>query len=107
MFENAQAENATLTWILRGVGLFIMWLGITLIFKPLVVIADVVPFIGNLLQMGIGAFALMFALPLTLITIAIGWISYRPVLGISLLAAAAAAFGLIYFLRRKKKPAAA
>jgi len=105
MFANAQSENTMLTWMLRGLGLFLMWLGITLIFKPLVVIADVVPIFGNVLQMGIGLFAILIALPLTLVTIAIGWIYYRPVLAISLLVAAAAVFGLMFVLGRRKKAA--
>jgi len=108
MLDSAQDENVKLTWILRGVGLFLMWMGITLIFKPLVVIADVVPFIGNVLQMGIGLFAALLALPLALITIALGWIYYRPVLGVSLLAAAAVVLGLMFYLGRKRaKPAKA
>lgn len=105
MIEAAQAENTMLTWILRGVGVFLMWFGVMLMFRPLVVVADVVPMFGNVLQMGVGLFAALVALPLSLITIAIGWLYYRPLLGIALLAAAAALIGLFIYLAKKKKPA--
>jgi hypothetical protein len=88
MFEQAEAENVMMTWILRLVGFIAMAAGIFLFFKPLVVLADVIPIVGDLLGAGIGIFAVLVALPLSVITIAIGWVFYRPVLGIALLAGA-------------------
>jgi hypothetical protein len=41
------------------------------------------------------------ALPLTLITIAIGWVFYRPLLGIGLLVVAVALLGGAFFFVRK------
>ena len=45
------------------------------------------------------------ALPLTLITIAIGWIFYRPLLGVALLVAAGAIFVGFYLLAKSRKAA--
>ena len=50
MFAAAQRENRIMTWLLRLGGIIAMFLGFTLILNPLVVVADVVPFIGNMLQ---------------------------------------------------------
>ena len=44
----AQADNTALTWILRVGGVALMWLGFTMLFKPLVVLADVLPIAGRL-----------------------------------------------------------
>lgn len=97
MFKVAQERNAVLTWILRGVGFFMMFLGIFLVFRPIAVFADVVPLFGTMLGAGIGLFSFLGALALSFITIAIAWVVVRPVLGISLLIVAAA--GLIWLLR--------
>jgi Transmembrane protein 43 len=53
MFDDAQRDNVIWTWVLRFICAFIMFIGFKLILDPIVVIADVVPFIGNL--MGAGA----------------------------------------------------
>jgi len=95
MFKAAESENATLTWILRLVGFLLMAFGLGLIFNPLAVVADVLPFMGSLLRGGIGVFAFLVALSLSLVTIALAWLAFRPLLGLGLLAVAGAAvFGL-------------
>lgn len=85
MFKSAQKSNRVLTWILRLVGFVLMFIGFNMIFKPLSVIADVVPFIGSIVGVGTGIIAFLISLALSLLTIAIAWIYYRPVLGVSLL----------------------
>jgi hypothetical protein len=87
MFQKAQEENTVLTWVLRVVGCGLMALGIFLFFRPLKVLADVLPFLGDLMGAGIGLFAILVAVPLSLITIALGWVAYRPLVGIPLLLA--------------------
>ena len=99
---NAAQERADMqTWILRLVGFVLMAVGVYLIFQPLVVFADVLPFLGNFLSMGVGLFAVLVALPLTLVTIAIAWIFYRPILGVGLLVAAGLFVGLLFYFRRR------
>lgn len=97
MFAEAEAANATLTWILRFVGWLAMAIGISMVFSPLAVVADVIPFLGDMLGLGIAIFAGLVAAVLSLITIAIAWFFYRPVLGVALLLAAVA---LVVWLKR-------
>ena len=97
MVGNLEQENTTLTWLLRGGGFLMMAFGIGLVINPLAVVADVLPFIGDLLRMGVAIFAGITAASLSLVTIAVAWLVYRPVLGVALLGLAAA---LIIFLRR-------
>lgn len=85
MFETAKQQNTVLTWVLRGVGFFVIFIGLAAILKPLSVIADVVPFIGNVVEAGTTFIAFLLAAILSLITIAVGWMFYRPLLGITLL----------------------
>ena len=86
MFEAAKAGNTFLTWLLRAVGFFIIMIGFSTILRPFAVAADLIPFLGNLAEKGIGLAAFLLAAVVSLTTIAIGWIFYRPLLGITLLA---------------------
>ncbi|MGJ8645189.1 MAG: TMEM43 family protein [Luteolibacter sp.] len=98
MFESAQKSNKILTWILRGVGALIMFVGFSALFRPLSVVADVVPFIGNIVEVGTGFVSLLLTIPISLVVIAFAWVFYRPLIGIPLLLVAVAA---IVFLIRK------
>jgi hypothetical protein len=105
MFKQAESDNAMLTWILRLVGFVVMALGVFLVFRPLAVVADVLPFLGDILRMGLALVAVSVAAPFTLITIALAWLFYRPVLGVALLATGVAAFVLVKMLASKRKAA--
>lgn len=85
MFKQALAENSTLTWILRLVGFFLMWIGLASIFSPLTVVASVLPFMGDLLGLGVGIFSALISLGLSLLTIALAWLFYRPLISIPLI----------------------
>lgn len=88
MFQQEERNNMILTWVLRIVGVFVMFLGISMVLKPLSVLADVIPILGDLVEMGTSLIAVTIALPLSLITIAMAWVFYRPVLGILVLVVA-------------------
>ena len=105
MLAHAQSENTLFTWILRLVGLIIMWIGFGLIFKPLSVLADVIPFLGSIVGAGGGLIALLISIVGTFLTIAIAWLAVRPLLGGGLLVAAAAALVMAWRVasRRPKK----
>jgi Transmembrane protein 43 len=57
MFAHEEGENTILTWALRGLGFLLMAVGLSLVFRPVATVADVVPFLGNLLSAGAGVFA--------------------------------------------------
>jgi uncharacterized membrane protein (DUF485 family) len=86
MFQQAQDDNRALTWILRLVGVVVMFLGWLIIFNPLKVLADVVPFIGSIVGFGTGVLAGVLTLVFAPATIAIAWLVYRPLVGIAILA---------------------
>lgn len=108
MFAAAKAAAAMLTWILRLVGFLMMAFGLFMIANPLVVVADVLPFLGSLLGAGVGLFAGIVSLCLSTLTIAVAWLFYRPLLGAPLLVLAVA--GLVLYAKsaaRKKASGAA
>ncbi len=107
MFTTLQEENKFKTWIVRLIGFILMFAGLSMIFKPLVTVADVVPFLGGILSMGFGIVAFVVALLLSLLVIAIAWIAARPILAIGLIVVGVGVFVAVYMVGKKKKAAAA
>lgn len=108
MFAAAHAANRLMTWLLRLLGLVLMFIGFSLLFRPLSVLADVVPFIGNIVGVGTGFVAFLISAPLSLLVISVAWIFYRPMVGIPLAIAAVVGFVfLIMKLSAQKKARAA
>ena len=104
MFANAQASNKIMTWVLRLVGFVMMFAGLTMIFSPLVVFADVIPFLGTILSMGLSVFSGIITLTLSLLTISIAWLVYRPMVGIVLIIVGVGVLlGIKYLADKKKK----
>ncbi len=99
MFTIAQTENTTITWAVRLGGFLLMWIGLSIIFKPLAMLGAVLPFLGDLIAMGTGILAFLISLPCTMLVIAIAWIAYRPFLAISLIA-----IGLLAIISMKFMP---
>jgi hypothetical protein len=100
MIQQAQASNKVLTWILRLVGFILMLIGLSAILKPLSVLADFIPFLGNIVGAGTGLIAFLLAGVLSLITIAVAWIVFRPLIGILLIVAT---IGLIVLIKGRLK----
>jgi len=105
MFAAAKADNQTMTWVLRGAGFLLMFLGLVLVLNPLKVLADVIPFIGSLVGAGTATIAFLLSMTGSSLTISLAWVWYRPLVGVAMLAVAAVA---IHFLRGafRKKTAA-
>jgi Transmembrane protein 43 len=109
MFKTAEESNQTLAWILRLVGYLMMAIGLFMIFRPFEIVADVLPILGTLVGVGAALFAGVTAACLTLLTIALSWLYFMPLLGVPLLILAAAGIaGLIHLgLKRKQQRLAA
>ena len=104
MFTEAQKANKLIAWLIRLGGFILMYVGFGSVFRPLSVLADMIPFAGKIVGYGTGAIAFCLALCISLLTIAIGWISYRPLVAIPLVVIAIGA--LVYpFIRGSKKNA--
>src|SRR4029079_4628826 len=88
MFQAARNANTALTWALRFVGFLVLFIGVRSLFGPLRVFADVVPLFGRIVGAGLGLVSFLVAAPVALITIASGWLFYRPLLAFVLLAGA-------------------
>ncbi len=86
IFQEELDANSVLTWILRGVGLLIMFIGFTMIMGPLATIAKVVPMFGSLVGGVTGIIAGVLTLILGSVVIALAWFGSRPLLSLGILA---------------------
>jgi hypothetical protein len=87
--------------VLRLAGFSFVFLGLNLLLKPLVVVGDVVPLVGNLLGAGVGLVAGVLAITLSLTVIALGWLFYRPLLGVCLILVVVACLLLLKRLKNQ------
>lgn len=90
MFKAAQDANRVLTWILRAVFAMLTFIGFVFSTRVLVAIADVLPFVGTLMQATTFAAAALLTAILAPLTIAIAWLFYRPMISLGVLAGGAA-----------------
>lgn len=96
MFATARHNNTMLTWLLRGVGLLLLFIGWKLVLNPLRTFAAVVPFFARIVDFGTGVVAIALTLVIGLSTIALAWMVARPLLSVALLAGTLAlVFGLL------------
>jgi hypothetical protein len=84
MFSLTQSDNERTMWALRFAGFGIMFLGVMLILQPIASFVDIIPFIGNIMQGALSQcifplISLIITIPLSLFTIALAWIAYRPI----------------------------
>lgn len=107
MFAEAQERNTQKTWLFRGIGWLLAVVGFSLFFKPLEVIAGSLPLVGWLAEDMVETGALLVSgllgTALSLVVIAVGWLAYRPLLGIGLLIVVGVCIvGLVALLRRTR-----
>jgi hypothetical protein len=100
MFEGALSGNRTMTWIIRLVGTFLMYIGLRMIFGVLPIVASVIPVVGRIVGTGMSLASGLLTLIGASVTIAVAWIVYRPLIGIILLLVAV--IGVFLLIRVSK-----
>ena len=104
MFEDAKQANVAMTWGIRFMGFLMISAGFAAIFGPLKVIADRVPFIGDVIEGGIGLISMLLSVVVTFFVIAAAWIVARPLLGILLfLVGIGGIVGIVMLVLKAKK----
>ncbi|KAK1158487.1 transmembrane protein 43-like [Acipenser oxyrinchus oxyrinchus] len=89
VFEKEHESNQMKTWALRAGGWLMMFLGISLMTRILHTIVDWLPIVRDLVSLGLRIFAVSVATSLSLLTIAAGWLFYRPLWAVLLAGLAA------------------
>lgn len=103
MFRMAHERNKFLTMAIRVGGFFLLAMGFGMIFRPIAVLASILPFLGRLVGTGTTIIAFLLAGILWTMTVAVAWIFYRPLLGIAILAVTVLL--VVMVVKRFRKPA--
>ena len=85
IIDAEKEANSMILWALRIIGIMMVIGGLKGIFGFLETILKVVPFIAGIFGWGVGVICTVIGIAWSLIVIAIAWLFYRPLLGISLL----------------------
>lgn len=102
MIMEAQSQNKMIAWLLRLASFLMLMGGFSLILKPLVVLADVLPFLGSIVGFGTGFVAFICGLSVWIIATAIAWFTSRPLLSVALIAGGAIVGFVLIKMRGKK-----
>ncbi|MFZ1814766.1 MAG: TMEM43 family protein [Rhizobiaceae bacterium] len=95
MFEQEQESNVSFTWLLRALGLGVMFAGFATMLSILGVIGDIIPFIGRMVRSGTSLIAMFMTAIFGPLAIALGWFAYRPLLAAAIIVTGLAlAFGV-------------
>ncbi|CAB9529156.1 Transmembrane protein 43 [Seminavis robusta] len=84
MLQNARDENTVDAWILRAIGITVLFCATCVILDQLSMAADIIPCIDNCLSESYRSHcmllivACMISVPLALFVISLGWLWYRP-----------------------------
>jgi len=82
MFQHADDSLVLTTRLLRLVGFVVVFLSFQLLFGPLKVVADGIPFIGELVEVGNSCVSFLLAGVISAATIAVAWFANRPFISI-------------------------
>ena len=103
MFKDAKSENSIFAWVLRVVGVVCVYVGLSMVFRPLSVIADVIPILGTIVGAGTGIVSFLLGLAWSLVVIAVAWLRFRPLIAGGLIAVAVALVVMSYMKGRSAK----
>ncbi|MEX2577936.1 MAG: TMEM43 family protein [Verrucomicrobiales bacterium] len=104
MFRSARDRNKAMTWAIRVGGFFVLAIGFSMILRPLVVFADILPFLGRIVGAGTTAISFLLAAIAWTVIVSLAWILHRPILGIVILAVTAGLIVLAFKKLRKADP---
>ena len=102
IYESEHDMNNIMLWVLRIVGIMMVTGGLKGIFGFLETLLKVLPFIANILGWGVGVICTVVGVVWSLIVIAIAWLFYRPLLGITLLVVAGLLIWIFAFKGKDK-----
>lgn len=102
IFQQELDANSFMTWILRGVGLLLMFIGFMLLMGPLETLGNVIPMIGSIVGGASALIAFILTIVLGFIVILLAWFGARPILLLGVIGVSIALiFGIGKFGKRQ------
>eukprot|EP00928_Gymnodinium_smaydae_P012746 TRINITY_DN14644_c0_g2_i1.p1 TRINITY_DN14644_c0_g2~~TRINITY_DN14644_c0_g2_i1.p1 ORF type:complete len:550 (+),score=66.31 TRINITY_DN14644_c0_g2_i1:77-1726(+) len=107
-FAHEYSVQRAAKWAMRLLGWVLLWAGFSMIFYPLQVIPDIIPFLGPFLSSGIGwvvgLLSFLFTLALAFLIISIAYLIYHPLIGVLYMIATAGVVAFIAYLSHLHAP---
>lgn len=103
MFEGAIQTNRLSTWLIRFLGFFMIYIGLNTLLVPLSTLLSVIPLFAKIFRFASKLLSAAIALVLSLTTIGIAWLLYRPLIGLAVLLSAVGVTILFSKFKRKDK----
>lgn len=100
MIKGEQKRNAQLTWIVRGFGVFLMFLGLMALLRPFMSFLEMLPLIGTMINFGVVGLAAAISLILSSVIILVAKLFYNPIFLVPVVALIG---GYFYFQSKKYK----
>lgn len=88
MFQEAMDSNTMQTWAFRVLGWMLLWGSFSLMASPLTTFVSWIPVVSTLVELASCLMTFLLSICLALVTIALGWIRFRPTVGAALLTCA-------------------
>lgn len=85
IFGREQMQNTMLTWGIRFGGWLLMFIAFSCLTSILTTLVDWFPIVRDIVALGVCLMNLSLSISLSLTVIALGWIRYRPLLGMTIL----------------------
>ena len=103
MINVIKEEDNFLKWILRLIGVLLIVFGFAAVLGPISAITSFIPILGSIVGGAVALVSLVLGLALSLVIIAVAWIRFRPLLGISLLVIVALLVAFLIIRGKKTK----
>lgn len=100
MISNFEQQKKLAVNIFRILGCILMLIGISILISPITTMLSFIPIIGRIGNNAIGLLVALLTVTLSAITIAVAWISVRPIIAIPVILLAA--YGIYYYLTTNK-----
>lgn len=100
MLNAYRENNSSNTWLLRGIGILFMFIGLNILIQPISSIGEKVPILGVITQMAAFISTIVLTIALSTIIIAMSWLIFRPEIAVPLIIIA---IFTILSLRKKEK----
>lgn len=100
MLKEYKKNSSSNTWIFRGIGILLMFIGLNLLIQPIVNSGGIIPVFGQLSKMAAFISTIIITIALSTISISLCWLLFRPETAISLIVISVVT---IFSLRKKEK----
>jgi len=85
-FDSEKTSGAIVKWGLRFLGWLLLWIGFCMLFKPIEVLLDIIPFLGPYLGSGVswalGLLSFILTLVIATLVVSCAYLIYHPLVGL-------------------------